>query len=153
TERSRQVRSATVYYPLLRIAHHVQHPVQKQGRPVPNRRVGCSVCCLNGFLGSARVSRAGDDVLAIANFTSAWCFGTNLRGAVRPGHASPAGIFRREKPDASRLSMYCPANCRALSSNNGSSPRSPTRLTDVCSFADYLAKIVCCNFCKGLFLK
>jgi hypothetical protein len=23
---------------LLRIAHHVQHPVQKQGRPVPNQR-------------------------------------------------------------------------------------------------------------------
>src|SRR6476619_1973484 len=32
--------SSTVYHPLLRIAHHVQHPVQKQGRPVPNRRLG-----------------------------------------------------------------------------------------------------------------
>jgi hypothetical protein len=39
TERSGQVRPATVYYPLLRIAHHVQHPVQKQGRPVPNQFV------------------------------------------------------------------------------------------------------------------
>jgi hypothetical protein len=38
TERIGQVRSATVYYSLLRIAHHVQHPVQKQGRPVPNQR-------------------------------------------------------------------------------------------------------------------
>jgi hypothetical protein len=25
---------------LLRIAHYVQHPVQKQGRPVPNQRSG-----------------------------------------------------------------------------------------------------------------
>ena len=24
----------------LRFAHHVQHPVQKQGRPVPNQRIG-----------------------------------------------------------------------------------------------------------------
>ena len=24
----------------LRFAHHVQHPVQKQGRPVPNQRLG-----------------------------------------------------------------------------------------------------------------
>jgi hypothetical protein len=38
TERSGQVRSATVYHALLRITHHVQHPVQKQGRPVPNQR-------------------------------------------------------------------------------------------------------------------
>ena len=54
---------------------------------------------------------------------------------------------------SSRLSMYCPANCRALSSNNGSSSRSATRVTDVCSFAITSPKIVCCNFCKGLFLK
>jgi len=40
TERSRQVRPATVYHALLRIAHHVQHPVQEQGRPVPNQRLG-----------------------------------------------------------------------------------------------------------------
>src|SRR5256885_10146824 len=53
---------------------------------------------------------------------------------------------------SSRLSMYCPANCGALSSNNGSSPRSATRLTALCSFAIALPKIVCCNFCKGLFL-
>ena len=39
TERSGQVRPATVYHALLRIAHHVQHPVQKQGRPVPKRRL------------------------------------------------------------------------------------------------------------------
>src|SRR5437773_575419 len=38
TERCGQVRPATVYHPLLRIAHHVQHPVQKQGRPVSNQR-------------------------------------------------------------------------------------------------------------------
>jgi hypothetical protein len=31
TERRGQVRPATVYHALLRIAHHVQHPVQKQG--------------------------------------------------------------------------------------------------------------------------
>jgi hypothetical protein len=31
TERSGQVRPGTVYHPLLRIAHHVEHPVQKQG--------------------------------------------------------------------------------------------------------------------------
>jgi hypothetical protein len=31
---------ATVYHSLLRIAHHVQHPVQKQGRPVPKRSSG-----------------------------------------------------------------------------------------------------------------
>ena len=36
---------------------------------------------------------------------------------------------------SSRLSMYWPANCRALSSNNASSPRSATRVTGVCSFA------------------
>ena len=54
---------------------------------------------------------------------------------------------------SSRLSMYCPANCRALSSNNGSSSRSATRLTALCSFAITSLKIVCCNFCKGLFLK
>jgi hypothetical protein len=36
---------------------------------------------------------------------------------------------------SSRDSMYCPGNCRALSSNNGRSSRSATRLTDVCSFA------------------
>jgi len=40
TERCRQVRSATMHHALLRIAHHVQHPVQKQGRPVPNQRPG-----------------------------------------------------------------------------------------------------------------
>ena len=44
------------YITLLRIAHHVQHPVQKQGRPVPNQCVGCSVRCFNGILG-ARASR------------------------------------------------------------------------------------------------
>src|SRR5882672_6407032 len=38
TERCGQVRPATVYHALLRIAHHVQHPVQKQGRPVSNQR-------------------------------------------------------------------------------------------------------------------
>jgi hypothetical protein len=27
----------------LRFAHHLQHPVQKQGRPVPNRRLGGAV--------------------------------------------------------------------------------------------------------------
>jgi hypothetical protein len=37
TERCGQVRPATIYHPLLRVAHHVQHPVQKQGRPVPKR--------------------------------------------------------------------------------------------------------------------
>src|SRR5262249_1011630 len=37
TERGGQVRPATVYHALLRIAHHVQHPVQKQRRPVPNQ--------------------------------------------------------------------------------------------------------------------
>src|SRR6266487_2084700 len=31
TERSGQVRSATVYHALLRIAHYLQHPVQEQG--------------------------------------------------------------------------------------------------------------------------
>ena len=30
TKRCRQVRSATIHYSLLRIAHHVQHFVQKQ---------------------------------------------------------------------------------------------------------------------------
>ncbi len=30
TERSGQVRPATVHHPLLRIAHHVQHPVQNK---------------------------------------------------------------------------------------------------------------------------
>jgi hypothetical protein len=35
TERSGQVRPATVHHALLRIAHHVQHPVQKQRRPAP----------------------------------------------------------------------------------------------------------------------
>src|SRR5262249_37276990 len=40
TNRSGQVRVATVHHALLRIAHHVQHPVQKQGRPVPNQRSG-----------------------------------------------------------------------------------------------------------------
>ena len=54
---------------------------------------------------------------------------------------------------SSRDSMYCPANCRALSSNNGSSSRSATRLMALCSFAGTSPKIVCCNFCKGLFLK
>src|SRR5213592_3871680 len=38
TERCGQVRPATVYHPLLRIAHHVQHPVQEQERPIPNQR-------------------------------------------------------------------------------------------------------------------
>jgi hypothetical protein len=38
TERSGQVRPATVHHPLLRITHHVQRPVQEQGRPVPNER-------------------------------------------------------------------------------------------------------------------
>jgi hypothetical protein len=37
---SNQQSEIFVYHPLLRIAHHVQHPVQKQGRPVPNRRSG-----------------------------------------------------------------------------------------------------------------
>src|SRR5437773_8016717 len=51
-------------------------------------------------------------------------------------HAVLAGIFSRGKTGrSSRDSIYCPANCRALSSNNGSSPRSATRVTDVCSFA------------------
>ncbi len=36
-ERCGQVRAATVHHPLLPIAHDVQHPVQKQGRPVPKR--------------------------------------------------------------------------------------------------------------------
>src|SRR5205823_8741202 len=40
TERCGQVRSAIVYHALLRIAHHVQRPVQEQGRPVPNQRLG-----------------------------------------------------------------------------------------------------------------
>jgi hypothetical protein len=40
TKRSRQVRPATIYHALLRIAHHVQHPVQKQGRSVPKRSLG-----------------------------------------------------------------------------------------------------------------
>jgi hypothetical protein len=40
TERCRQVRPATIYHALLRIARHVQHPVQKQGRAVPHRRLG-----------------------------------------------------------------------------------------------------------------
>src|SRR5262249_25452484 len=35
TERSEQVRPATVHHALLRITHHGQHSVQKQGRPVP----------------------------------------------------------------------------------------------------------------------
>ncbi len=39
TERSRQVRPATVHHALLRITDHVQHPVQKQERPVSNRRL------------------------------------------------------------------------------------------------------------------
>src|SRR5205809_4381402 len=69
-------------------------------------------------------------------------------------HAVLAGIFSRGKTGrSSRLSMYCPANCRALSSNNGSSPRYATRVTDVCSFAITSPKIVCCKFCKGVFLK
>src|SRR5881394_4087422 len=54
---------------------------------------------------------------------------------------------------SSRDSMYCPANCRALSSNNGSFSRSATRLMALCSFGGTSPKIVCCNFCKGLFLK
>jgi hypothetical protein len=33
-------RPATVHHALLRLTHHVQHPVQKQGRPVPHRRPG-----------------------------------------------------------------------------------------------------------------
>ncbi len=37
TERCGQVRPATVHHALLPIAHDVQHPVQKQGRPVPKR--------------------------------------------------------------------------------------------------------------------
>ena len=96
-------------------------------------------------------------------------------------HAVLAGIFSRGKTGrSSRDSIYCPANCRALSSNNGSSPRSATRLTALCSFAitslewsEWMSdvegkvtrvgasergqrtsfKIGCCNFCKGLFLK
>ena len=40
TERCGQVRPATIYHALLRIADHVQHLVQKQGRPVPKRSVG-----------------------------------------------------------------------------------------------------------------
>src|SRR5207302_10073705 len=36
---------------------------------------------------------------------------------------------------SSKLSMYSPGNCRAVSSSNGSSSRSATRLTDVYSFA------------------
>jgi hypothetical protein len=40
TERSRQVRPATVHHPLLRLTHHFQHPIQEQGRPVPNQRSG-----------------------------------------------------------------------------------------------------------------
>ena len=50
TERCGQVRPATVYHALLRITEHVQHPVQKQGRPVPNRRPGQrrgQAACLN----------------------------------------------------------------------------------------------------------
>ena len=39
TERCGQVRPATIYHALLRIPHHVQRPVQKQGRPVPKRRL------------------------------------------------------------------------------------------------------------------
>src|SRR5438093_10498802 len=69
-------------------------------------------------------------------------------------HAVLAGIFSRGKTGcSSRDSMYCPANCRALSSNNGSSARSATRLTALASFAITSPNIVCCNFCKGLFLK
>ncbi len=37
---SNQQSEIFVYHTLLRIADHVQHPVQKQGRPVPNRRLG-----------------------------------------------------------------------------------------------------------------
>src|SRR5437868_3764516 len=33
-------RGAFLFYALLRIADHVQHPIQKQGRPVSNRRGG-----------------------------------------------------------------------------------------------------------------
>jgi hypothetical protein len=36
---------------------------------------------------------------------------------------------------SSRDSMYCPADCRALSSNNGISSRSATRVTDVLKLA------------------
>ena len=28
----------------LRFTHHIRHPVQKQGRPVPNRRSGPAEC-------------------------------------------------------------------------------------------------------------
>ena len=44
TERCGQVRPATVYYVLLPITHHVQHPIQKQGRPVPKQRSGRAEC-------------------------------------------------------------------------------------------------------------
>ena len=67
---------------------------------------------------------------------------------------SPTSGGESEKTrHSSRDSIYCPANCRALSSNNGSFSRSATRLMALCSFAITSPKIVCCNFCKGLFLK
>jgi hypothetical protein len=54
-------------------SHHVQRPVQKQGRPVPNQRSGQAERLRNtrscrfktpGILGSARDSRAGFGELA-----------------------------------------------------------------------------------------
>jgi len=51
------------------------HPVQKQGRPVP---------LFNGILGSARVSRAGDGVLAIANFCFDWFFTAEITEITKP---------------------------------------------------------------------
>jgi hypothetical protein len=42
-----------------------------------------SVCSLNGILGSARVSRAGDDVFAIANFFD-WFFTAEITEITEP---------------------------------------------------------------------
>ena len=54
--RCRQVRAAPVHHALLRLADHVQHPVQEQGRPVPHRgisfkerRVEIAVFLAGGF--------------------------------------------------------------------------------------------------------
>jgi len=69
TERCGQVRPATVYHDLLRIAHHIQHPVQKQGRPVPHRLITSSRCAVKVECGnfSERGSRTSARVLRWKN--------------------------------------------------------------------------------------
>src|SRR6266496_4465534 len=90
------------------------------------------------------------------------------------------GFFRGEKPDVLQETRCIAQQTAAPCRNNGSSSRSATRLTALCSFAitslewsEWMSdvegkvtrvgasergqrtsfKIVCCNFCKGLFLK